>query len=193
MWTGNYNEKAQIHGPNLGLTAIELTTISDLATIVKSTIGNVTVKKKEQNEAVEKKNLLAKNELQQLADFAIRMKRHPNYTENIGKELGIVGYVTTALDKVVMRPVIKLATYPDHISIRFTKKGQKGVTIFTRIKGSMGWEALIHGATTSPFQDTRPLTQAGIPENREYMGRFWNNGTEIGQESDIISTTFKGQ
>ena len=53
------------------------------------------------------------------------------------------------------------------------------------------WEKLAYNSS-SPYNDTRPLAIAGIPENRKYRARGVINDTEIGQWSDILSVTFGG-
>ncbi len=79
----------------------------------------------------------------------------------------------------------------DIIKISFTKKGVDSIAIYSRLRGTAAWTK-IGVDTTSPFDDTRALAVAGVPEAREYMAQGVLNDVEIGVASDIASITFAG-
>ncbi len=79
----------------------------------------------------------------------------------------------------------------DIIKISFTKKGVDAIAIYSRLRGTANWTK-IGVDTTSPFDDTRGLAVAGVPEAREYMAHGVLHDAEIGVPSDIASITFGG-
>lgn len=190
-WAGNFEEKIVVIGPQVGFTPAEVTQAQAWAATFANAMTRCTIKKMEQQEAIALKKVVRKREGKELITLALRIKRSPLYTENMGKELGIVSTQSSAARNTV-KPTLKLTVMPGYISVAFNKKRHKGVTIFSRLKGTNGWETLVSGATVSPFEDTRPLQAAPTPEIREYIARYWDNATEIGQESDIVFTLFGG-
>lgn len=189
IWSDNFGEKIVTIGPAYGLTTAEVTEAEDSCTNLSGALLRSEVKKNEQQEAVSNKNIIRKAEIKKLLKLAAKIKLHPDYTENVGKELGIVGSSTNGIERSTLRPTIKAFAYPTHVEISFSKQNQTGVTIYSRLKGQEIWVKLIN-ATQSPYRDERPLSQAGIPEIREYVSMYWDNGAELGQYSDIAFTLF---
>jgi hypothetical protein len=97
----------------------------------------------------------------------------------------------SGFDPATFKPVLKVSIVGGQIRIDFTKGEADGVVVYSRLRGSPGWEKLGIDLS-SPYYDTRPLAQAGVPEAREYMGRIILDDTETGQPSDIVSLTFGG-
>ncbi|MEI6197019.1 MAG: hypothetical protein WCS42_22110 [Verrucomicrobiota bacterium] len=80
---------------------------------------------------------------------------------------------------------------PGGVKLAFTKKGVEGVAIYSRLHTAATWKK-VGSCNHSPFIDNTPLTQAGVPEQREYMGRGLVNDVEIGLDSDSVNITFAG-
>ncbi|MFM2168541.1 MAG: hypothetical protein RIS79_2912 [Verrucomicrobiota bacterium] len=71
------------------------------------------------------------------------------------------------------------------------KSEADGVVVYCRLRGSPGWNKL--GIDTStPYFDTNPPAQAGVPETRAYQVRAILDDQEIGQMSDIVSLVIGG-
>ncbi|GGH65746.1 hypothetical protein HNQ91_002016 [Filimonas zeae] len=191
LWVANFRLKIATVGAQIELPAATITEAADTAQIIEDGFEKSAVKKQEQQEAVAYKKVLRKRDVKKLVSLAIAIKRHPLYTENMGRELGIIGTQSNA-GRSPLRPTLKLKTEVGYVAISFNKQRQKGITIYSRLKGSHGWDTLISGTSVSPFKDERPLQQEGVAETREYLARYWDNATEIGQESDIVFTLFGG-
>lgn len=191
LWVANFRLKLPVVGPQVQVPATTITEAQDTAQLIEDGFERSVVKKQEQQEAIAYKKVLRKTEVKKLVSIAIAIKRHPLYTENMGRELGIIGTQSTA-GRNPLRPTLKLKTEVGYVAISFNKQRQKGITIYSRQKGSHGWDTLVSGASLSPFKDTRPLQQEGVAEYREYMARYRENAAEIGQESDIVFTLFGG-
>lgn len=191
VWTNPFEEKLPGVATLLGISEARVTEAQDATLKIREGINKHSIKKQEYQESVAYKKLLRSREVKVLVRLAVDIKRNPLYTENIGKELGIIGSATSA-DRSPLRPSLKVKAEHGYVSVSFNKKGQTGVSIFTRLRGTVGWEKLVSGATRSPYKDERPLQQEGIAEIREYTARYWDNATEIGSESDIAFTLFGG-
>ena len=61
-----------------------------------------------------------------------------------------------------------------------------GVNIYSRLKGENTWKLLAR-CSKSPYEDDRALTNANVPEDREYSAYGVLGDKEIGQRSNIAS------
>ncbi len=97
----------------------------------------------------------------------------------------------TNFDPTNYQTTLKAKLVPDGVRLEFTKKGVEGVNIYQRLSATANWHKTgmcLH----SPFIDTTPLAQPGVPERREYMARGVINDVEIGHDSDSIYVNFAG-
>lgn len=128
--------------------------------------------------------------LQRIFAYVQVIKAKPAYTENIGLQLGIVGPEDTQ-PPVLTGPEFSLRAEQGDSSqivrIRFKKAGHMAVAIYSRRAGG-DW-VLLGVVTSSPYLDERALAAAGVPEVREYRMRFWDDGSETGEWSDVAKVT----
>jgi hypothetical protein len=185
-WAKNYDEKIPILGPLLGLTPAEITDQKDAANVVIEAADKVTLKKKEQKEAIDLMKNVRNNELQVIVKTAIGLKLKPVFKSNVGQELGIMG-TTISPQRSILKPSIKLTTYGGIVEIAFNKRRQNGVKIFSMLKGGSEWKEVAI-ATHSPYADNSPLQVPGTAETRIYMAKCWDH-IEFGQESDAVFVT----
>jgi hypothetical protein len=189
-WAANYGEKIGVLGAQLGLTAEQIGAQKAAAQGVVEKRNKLEQKRNELAEAVSAMKLLNQNELKVICDAIIAFKRAPGYTENTGRELGVVAS-TTIVDPMTAKPSIRLSTAPGQVNISFRKQAAYGVTVFSRLKGTDAWQEL--GSTiSSPFIDKRSLAEENKPEPREYMARCYNGVDDFGQPSAIETIIFGG-
>ncbi|MEP7169833.1 MAG: hypothetical protein ABI855_10735 [Bacteroidota bacterium] len=115
------------------------------------------------------------------------------YTDGIGEDLGIIGDETTFISDDYV-PECSGKAMPGEVIIKFKKKGVDGVNVYGHPIGSTDpndWVKIAYDGS-SPYNDTRALAHAGVPEVREYKLRGVINDGEIGQWSLIIKVTFGG-
>src|ERR1019366_2266549 len=129
-----------------------------------------------------------KDDLPVMRNTIRRMKTHDGYTDAIGQDLDIIGSDTALPDK----PTIKAKATMNDVEISFTKKGLDGVNVYGRLKGVATWTFLARD-TNSPYNDSRSLATAGVPETREYMCIGVISDAEVGQASDIVTVVFGGR
>lgn len=189
-WAGNIREKIAIIGPTLGLDAAWVTRVETAAGNIQERVGTVEVRKRDLESAVAAKNQSMEDDLLVILNAAGIMKRHPDYREQLGSDLGIVGY-SVAIDVNDLRPTLKLRAFEGKIEVSFNLQLMSSISIYSRIKGTMGWEK-IGNDKASPFIDTRPLAVAHQPEIREYAARYFDGKEDVGQMSSIETVVFAG-
>lgn len=189
-WLNNYKEQIVIKGPLLGLTPAQVTELQDKAQKAMDRLLAVVLKKQEYQDAILAKNQTRNEEVGFIANISVMLKRNALYTENIGGALGIITTAGTQ-SKVTLQPAMKVNVYPDYVELAFNKRGQTGITIFTRIRGIEEWTKL-GSAVQSPYKDTRQLQAGAKAEVREYMARCYSSDEFVGQNSEVYVAVFGG-
>lgn len=189
-WAANYKAKIALHGPTLGLSAEQINDQQTAAQGIIDTLNKIEQKKSELAQATTAKKLFKDNEFKAIRGAAAGYKKVSGYTEDIGRELGVVatGVNITTED---LKPSARLKTEPGLVKVFFNKRKMYGVTIFSKLQGATQWDELT-SEITSPYVDRRPLAVDGKPELREYMVRCYNGRDDIGQQSDVTSIVFGG-
>lgn len=128
--------------------------------------------------------------LQRIFAYVQVIKASPAYTEAIGLQLGIVGPEDMpppgeAGPEFSLK--VELGDTWEVVRVRFKKAGHMGVAIYSRRAG--GEWVLLGIATSSPYLDDRALANASQPEIREYKLRFWDDGAETGEWSNVAKDT----
>lgn len=190
QWLINFKQKIPTIGAVLGLTPAEISELENFVQILLDAINKVEVKKREQEEAVAAKDLAKEKELVLIKAAIGRMKRLPGYTANMGSELGAIGSVQT-IQVDAVKPVISLGIVPGGVKVFFNKKNMAAVSVYSRLKGTNGW-TLLGIEDSSPFIDSRPLSEAEKAEIREYMAICRTSKAEVGVPSAIETVVFAG-
>jgi hypothetical protein len=113
-----------------------------------------------------------------------RIKASLNYTEVIGKDLGII-----AIPDTVEHPVpefwltAELGLETPQVRIDFTKYGHEGIWIESRI--NEGDWAFLAIDTVKPYLDKRPLIAGNTLETREYRLRWWDKSEAHGEWTGV--------
>jgi hypothetical protein len=116
------------------------------------------------------------------------IKKHSAYNTTYGELLGIIG-TENSFDPDTFQTTLTSKVFSDHIRLDFVKSKTEGVNIYTRLKGTATWTFLARD-THTPYNDSRALAVAGVPETREYYARGVIDDVEIGVPSDIKSVVF---
>jgi len=189
-WAGNIAEKISSVGVILGLSAATITKVEDAALNIKNTVDTVEVRKRDLEKAVAAKEQSLQEDVKVILAAAAVMKRHPDYRVQLGSDLGIVGY-TVVYDEKDLRPNIAVRAFEGRVEVSFDLQLMNSITIFSRIKGTNGWDKLGNDYA-SPFEDRRPLQVAHQAEIREYAAMYFNGKEEVGQMSQIETLVFGG-
>jgi hypothetical protein len=120
-------------------------------------------------------------------DLVLRIKAHPNYTEVIGEDLGIIGSEQVAPGLV--KPDGKAEPLPNHeVRISFVKSGHDGVDVESQRASEQTWTYLAFDGF-SPYIDNRPPLVPDQPEERRYRLRYRDNDLPVGEYSDVYVVT----
>ena len=131
--------------------------------------------------------LVAPGIIRRTRDLVLRIKAHPNYTEVIGEDLGIIGAEQSPAAEV--KPVGTAAALPNHeVKITFVKAGHDGVDVESQRAAETTWTYLAFDGF-SPYVDNRPPLVVGQPEERRYRLRYRDNDVPVGEYSDIFVVT----
>jgi len=210
-WFNNFNIKLPGYAVTLDLSPGDLTSVADDTAMVEFAINGVAIYKAEQREWVDFKNLELYGPLgrptpgvptapvlvpptvvdpgiiRRTRDLVLRIKAHPNYTEVIGEDLGIIGAEQAGADQV--KPDGQATALPKHeVRITFVKRGHDGVDIESQRAAEMDWTYLAFDGF-SPYVDNRPPLVPGQPEERRYRLRYRDNDLPVGEYSDIFVVT----
>lgn len=189
-WLNNFKEQIAIIGPLLGLTPAQVTELQDKAQKGIDILLAVILKKQEYREAILAKNQVRNEEVSFIANTAVVLKRNPLYTSNIGGALGIISTLDSQ-NRVTLQPLVKVNVFPEYVEVKFNKRGQTGVAVYSRIHGTDEW-VKIGEAERSPYKDVRPLQVTGKAEVREYMCRCYSSDEFVGQNSEVHIIVFGG-
>lgn len=120
------------------------------------------------------------------------IKKHPAYTEEMGKALGIIGAEPT-FNPDTFQPTVSAAYHASthSTSVKFEISETEGSNIYSRKAGDSVWTFLAYDMH-SPYHDTRPLAVPGVPEKREYQAIPVLHSLQIGVPSKIIMEVFEG-
>jgi hypothetical protein len=210
-WFNNFNTKLPGYAATLALNPGDLTTVADDTAMVGFAVNNVTIFKAEQKEWVDFKNLelygpvgsptpgvptvpaitpptlVAPGLIRRTRDIVLRIKAHPNYTEVIGEDLGIIGAEQAGADLV--KPDGKAEALPNHeVRITFVKAGHDGVDVESQRAAETTWSYLAFDGF-SPYIDNRPPLLVGQPEERRCRLRYRDNDLPVGEYSDVYVVT----
>jgi hypothetical protein len=190
VWGTNFSSTLGRIAALLNVTAEETTATKTISQKLSDSVHKVEAKRTEWKEATGSRDE-AKLEFETfIRAMVAKIKAHAAYTEAMGKDLGIVDQ-GQVLDKNSIFPTLKLEAFRGYVSVKFNKKRMVGVTIYSRIKGSNGWDKVAN-ATKSPYHDLRPLAIDEKAETREYMALCYDGANDIGKQSDIGTVVFGG-
>ncbi len=126
------------------------------------------------------------------ARFAQKVKQakaSANYTETIGKALGIVGTSTAARGNATDSPELKLLLNGGYPELSFKLNGYEAVNIY---KDAGNGYALLKTAHRSPVKDIH-LPAAGQTALYKYKAIYVENDVEVGTMSAEVSIAVAGK
>ena len=210
-WFNNFNTKLPGYAVTLDLNPGDLTAVADDTAMVTFAVNGVAIFKAEQREWVDFKNLelygpfggptpglptvpaiapptlVAPGIIRRTRDLVLRIKAHPNYTEVIGEDLGIIGAEQTEADQI--KPDGTAEALPNHeVRITFVKGAHDGVDVESQRAAETAWTHLAFDGF-SPYVDNRPPLSPGQPEERRYRLRYRDNDVPVGEYSDVYVVT----
>jgi hypothetical protein len=213
IWLTHFCNKLPIHGPNLGLSAADISsTLADVgfyvwvigtwypsvqqnaleATAYKTNIANGTG-----SDAVplptpavftQAPTACSPGVLIRLSTLVQRIKLSSTYNDSVGQDLGIIGSQDNSIHLTPdFTASNERGANMERVKITFTKYQHDGVYIESRRNNGV-WEFLSI-AMVKPWYDERPLLDSATPEIREYRLRWWDKGVANGELSPVQRVT----
>ncbi|MDQ6631097.1 MAG: hypothetical protein M3Y82_04985, partial [Verrucomicrobiota bacterium] len=125
-----------------------------------------------------------------LADLIARIKRHPNYTEAMGEDLGIIGAQQT-MDLNSMKPQLNIELQAGKPVVRWMKQSMDSLEIWVDRNDGKGFIFLAID-TVPDYPDTAPLPAPGQSAIWKYKAIYRLNDEPVGQWSDVVSIAVVG-
>lgn len=123
--------------------------------------------------------------------LAARIKKHPGYTEAIGRDLNIIGPDAMPSDLSAVQPTLKIRLQAGHPVIGWKKRGMSGIEIHVDRGDGKGFVFLAVD-TVPDYMDIAPLPSAGTAVVWKYRAIYRQADERVGQWSDEASVTVVG-
>ena len=186
-WEDNFKKKLTIHGATVGLLPAEITGSDAVIDAHKASFLEVVTIKETARSKVAANNANKNAMRNYVRPMVQRIKNHPDYTEEIGKDLGIIGPVST-VDYSTAKPALKVIKGAAGVTIDFNKSDFDGVKIFSR-RGNETIFSFLANDTNPPYHDTRANLNSADAELREYYAVYILNDDPVGVESEVYKIT----
>jgi len=184
-WHDQFLREVTANGTSVGVTADELTDLgADNTALHNKTNAAVTATAaalRANGERVTTRKAVERN----ARALGQRIRKNKNCTEEIAKQMGLVGEEDTT-DMTQEQPTL-VATALGHgqVEVAFNKSKADGVNLYA-------WDfvnnrkVFLARDTQSPYVDNRPLADPSKPETRRYMAKYVVKYQEIGYDGDWV-------
>jgi hypothetical protein len=209
-WLKNFGVKFGGYSPTFGFVAADVTSVLNDSNMFIYSLDTIETFKTELRERTQYKDILRDGPLgsvlgavpsvptlpaapaivaagifPRISAIVKRIKAHPNYTEAIGKDLGIIGSESVEVF-AIQKPILSITKEGGNVIIKYTRGSADGLQIFSK-RGSETAFTQLAVITKTTYKDTRPNLIPGQPETRIYQAWFTKDDTIIGQISDDVT------
>ena len=216
LWMINFNVKLPTYATRLSVTTAQKTIVSNDASVFAYALDLVSGSKTFEHTAVEFKDAMndgaetnlvtpipvftvsgvvptdavAPGIFKRIGKLVKTIKSHPNYTADIGKDLGIIGadpVSSFAPEKI--QPVLKGKIVGTRkVEVKYTKGNLDGVILESK-RGAETAFTILAQINKPTYTDDRPNLNPVLPETRQYRASGFINDVVVGVMSDIITIT----
>ena len=210
VWLGSFASKLNLHALTLGISAAELASVEADAAMYTFIVNRVEQMKREINKWVAYKNMISSGEevvsalpvtlspvaappevpgalFRRITKMVNRIKNHPNYTESIGMDLGVIGAEITQRTQE-MKPRIKAFLSAGKPHIRWKKGLADSIDIYVNRQDGKGFVFLANDAFPD-YVDVFEMPAGTKAAVWEYKGIYRVKDQQVGHFSDTISIT----
>jgi len=207
VWLTDFNTEFVVVAPNLGFTATEIAAVTADSLFFAYLVLVVSLAVQEKETKVKYKQTLADGPLghvlgtlpapivyptapatvpagifPRIGKVVQRVKNHPNYTEAIGRALGIIGAEQT-IERAILKPVLKLQLSGDLVKVIWTKGHATSLHIEIDRGDGAGWVFLANSSQPD-YIDKEALPVKAVKWN--YRAMYQMHDELVGQWSDVI-------
>jgi hypothetical protein len=122
--------------------------------------------------------------------LAVRIKNHPNCTEAIAQDLGIIG-PEVIVDPSSMKPVLYLSLNAGHPHVGWPKQGMDSLELWKDWGDGKGFVLLTY-TTNTDYADISPLPAPGVSAVWKFKGIYRLKDQQVGQWSDVATIGVMG-
>ncbi len=119
-----------------------------------------------------------------------RIKKHPNYTEAIGKNLGIIAASKPVVDITSLQPILSVDIQGGHPVLSWKSNGTDALEI--EVDHGTGVFVLLTIRMSSGYQDNTPLPASGSACVWKYRAIYHINDKQVGHWSQVLEVSVKG-
>lgn len=209
-WLKNFSSKFGTYATNLGFVPEDIVSVANDSVAFSYALDVIETFKTETQERTKYKDILrdgpigsplgaapafpplpppaptvASGIFPRTAAIVKRMKAHPNYTDAIGRDCGIIG-AESQNNEAEMKPDLIVSKEGGNVIVKYTKGEAEGIRLLCK-RGNETEYTFLAVVTKTSFKDTRPNQNANQPETRHYCAWFLVEDQAIGQCSDEVS------
>lgn len=126
-----------------------------------------------------------------LGALIVRIKKHKNYTEAIGKALHIIAPQSPAQDTATLQPILTYDFKGNHPTLYWKHNGTKALEL--EADHGTGTFSLQTIKISPSFEDTTPLPLPGTIALWRYRAIYHIHDEQVGQWSPILEIMVKGE
>lgn len=214
IWLNNYTIKLAIYATLLGFTPAEIAALQKDNTFFQYLISTIEVFRQYLLNLIGYKNMAkhalinqhigalptvpslgtpptaaAEGIFDRVSKMAIRIKAHPNYTDNIGADLGIISPVTT-VDIATMKPDITVRLDVGKPHLKWVKGYSDSLDMYVDRNDGAGF-VLLGRFTKNECIDIVTLGAGKVYDEWKYKGIYVISDTQVGLYSNVVSIDVK--
>jgi hypothetical protein len=186
VWLGNFNNQLATYGAAVGLDPAGIKTLQGLCSSVTEAVQADEKAYAAYRAAVAHSATVKDGAFKTLADAIAHMDTAPGCTDQIRAALGIVPTQAQTIALGELKVSFSLQALPGRVVIKWKKGPLDGVNVYSQRGPDTQW-VLLGLDLRSPYEDTRPLLQAGTSELRRYRLVGVVHDQEVTPPSDVAS------
>ena len=214
IWLGNFKSKLPIYAPTLGISAAEVTSVTNDYNMYKYIMDVLEVYKQTTNNLVAYKDLLKHAYKQQhlgaipvlpalavaptqvtegvfdrISGLAKRMKGHPAYTDNAGKDMGIIA-PEHVINVDALQPVLTVTLDAGRPHIKCVKGTADAIDLYVDRKDGNGF-VLIGRLLKLNYIDVALLPPTISMQEWDYKAIYVIGNNPVGLMSAVVAILVK--
>jgi hypothetical protein len=187
-WMANLKKKLPVYAPTLNISTDDVTIYQNEYDALTAAILDVDDGRKQFKYKVQVKDDLRSDTVSNIRTLVNRIKTEKNYTDAIGKDLGIIG-TQTVIDLSTAKPALTATIAGGQVIISFKRGQSNGIKLYSK-RGSETVFTFLALDTHSPYHDTRANLTEGVAEIRQYYAFYIDNhDAQVGLQSDAVTIT----
>lgn len=213
IWLANFAAKLSVHSETLGISAETVTSVRNDSAMFTYIVNLVNSSRADLSQRVSYKMLLKNGDegtsigpvpvfnngeppvlvdagiLIRIRRLARNIKSNDNYNESIGNDLGIIGPMQEQIVSE-LKPVLKIKTLAGKPQLTWKKGISDSLEIYVD-RGDGKSFVYLANSTKPNFTDTAGVDADAKASEWKYKAIFRIKDEQVGQFSDVISTTVK--